>query len=140
MRVALRKSVNPAVLRREQMLSARTRSAALRRVYPDVGQLRIELTFKDLSDHTPSPQLHTLYPAAPAFFRFVCPCADCDADFDLTAAVTNLLEVVPGRKRTGSSVSGQLSCQGVRLRDRVGSKPCSMELKFKLISAPRSSE
>lgn len=140
MRVALRKSVNPAVLRREQMLSARTRSAALRRVYPDVGQLRIELTFKDLSDHTPSPQLHTLYPAAPAFFRFACPCADCDADFDLTAAVTNLLEVVPGRKRTAASVSGQLSCQGVRLRDRVGSKPCSMELKFKLISAPRSSE
>ena len=140
MRVALRKSVNPAVLRREQMLSARTRSAALRRVYPDVGQLRIELTFKDLSDHTPSPQLHTIYPAAPAFFRFACPCADCDADFDLTAAVTNLLEVVPGRKRTVASVSGQLSCQGVRLRDRVGSKPCSMELKFKLISAPRSSE
>jgi hypothetical protein len=140
MRVALRKSVNPAVLRREQMLAQRARAAALRRAYPDVGQLRIELTFKDLSDHTPSPQLHTLYPAAPAFFRFVCPCADCDGDFDLTAAVTNLLEAVPGRKRTAASVSGQMSCQGIRLRDRVGSKACSMELNYKLVSAPRSTE
>jgi hypothetical protein len=140
MRVALRKSVNPAVLRREQMLAQGARAAALRRAYPDVGQLRIELTFKDLSDHTPSPQLHTLYPAAPAFFRFVCPCADCDGDFDLTAAVTNLLEAVPGRKRTAASVSGQMSCQGIRLRDRVGSKACSMELNYKLVSAPRSTE
>jgi hypothetical protein len=140
MRVALRKSANPAVQRREQLLSARTRAAALRRAYPDVGQLRIELNFSDLGDHTPSPQLHTLYPAAPAFFRFVCPCADCDADFDLTAAVENLLEAVPGRKRTAASVSGKLNCHGVRLRDRAGSKACSMELHYKLISAPRSAE
>jgi hypothetical protein len=140
MRVALRKSVNPAVQRREQMLSARTRSAPLRRAFPDLGQLRIELTFSDLGAHTPSPQLHTLFPAAPAFFRFVCPCADCDADFDLTSAVTNLLADVPGRKRTAASVNGQLSCHGVRLRDRAGSKACTMRLDFKLISAPRHTD
>lgn len=135
MKVALRKSGNPAAQRREQMLSERNRSAALRRAYPDVAQLRIELTFSDMSDYTPSPQRHTLYPPAPAFFRFACPCADCDADFDLMPVVAKLLDGASGRKRA-ATVSGQMSCHGVRLRDRVGSKECSMQLKFQLVAAP----
>ena len=134
MKVAVRRSANPAAERRELMLSERGRSAALRRAYPGVAQLRIELTFSDLSDHTPSPQCHTLYPAAPAFFRFACPCADCDADFDLMPVVAKLLEDVSGRKRP-AKVTGQMSCQGIRLRDRVGSNACSMQLKFRLIAA-----
>ena len=73
-------------------MGERTRSAPLRDVFPDVDQLRIELIFNDTSAYTPSPQLHTLYPAAPAFFRFACPCADCDGDFDLTGAVASLIE------------------------------------------------
>jgi hypothetical protein len=135
MKVALRKSVNHAAQRRELMLSERNRSAALCRAYPDVAQLRIELIFSDQSNHTPSPQRHTLYPAAPAFFRFACPCADCDADFDLMPVVAKLLDGAAGRKRA-ATVSGQMSCHGVRLRDRAGSAPCSMQLKFQLVAAP----
>jgi hypothetical protein len=135
MKIALRKSVNSAAARREVMLSERSRSAALRRVYPDVAQLRIELIFSDLSNNPPSPQRHTLYPAAPAFFRFACPCADCDADFDLMPVVAKLLDGVSGRKHA-ATVSGQMSCQGVRLRDRVGSSPCSTQLRYQLVAAP----
>jgi hypothetical protein len=135
MKIALRKNVNSAAQRREQMLIERSRSAALRRAYPDVAQLRIELIFSDLSDHPPSPQRHTLYPAAPAFFRFACPCADCDADFDLMPVVAKLLDGGAGRKRA-ATVAGHMFCDGVRLRDRVGSKPCSMQLKFQLVAAP----
>jgi hypothetical protein len=134
MKVALRKSVNSAAHRRELMLSQRNRSAALRRAYPDVAQLRIELIFSDLGNHTPSPQRHTLYPAAPAFFRFACPCADCDADFDLMPVVAKLLDGASGHKRA-ATVSGQMSCHGVRLRDRAGSNACSMQLKFQLVAA-----
>jgi hypothetical protein len=135
MKIAVRKSVNPAAQRREMMLSERNRSAALRRAYPDVAQLRIELIFSDQSDHIPSPQRHILYPAAPAFFRFACPCADCDSDFDLMPVVAKLLDGAPGRKRA-ATVSGQMSCNGVRLRDRAGSNACSMQLKFQLVAAP----
>jgi hypothetical protein len=135
MKIAVRKTVNAAAQRREQMLSERNRSAALRRVYPEVAQLRIELVFSDLGDHTPSPQRHILYPAAPAFFRFACPCADCDADFDLMPVVAKLLDGAAGRKRA-ATVSGQMSCHGVRLRDRAGSNECSMQLKFQLLAAP----
>ncbi|HEY1724569.1 MAG TPA: hypothetical protein VGF89_04030 [Steroidobacteraceae bacterium] len=134
MKVAIRKSVNSATQRRELMLSERNRAAALRRAYPEVTQLRIELVFSDLTDHTPSPQQHILYPAAPAFFRFACPCADCDADFDLMPAVAKLLDGPAGRKRAATA-SGQMSCHGVRLRDRAGSSACSMQLKFQLVAA-----
>lgn len=134
MRVALRKSGNLAAQRRELMLKERSRAAALRRAYPDVAQLRIELVFGDLTDHTPSPQRHTLYPAAPAFFRFACPCADCDADFDLMPVVAKLLDGASWSNRA-ATVSGQMSCHGVRLRDRAGSNACSMQLKFQLVAA-----
>lgn len=138
MSVASRKSANPTTLRRELMLSERNRSAALRRAYPDVARLGIELIFSDQGAHTPSPQRHTLYPAAPAFFRFACPCSDCDADFDLMPIVAKLLDGASGRKRA-ATVSGHMSCHGIRLRDRAGSSPCSMQLKFQLVAAPANS-
>ncbi len=135
MKIAQLKKTNPAAQRREQMLSERSRTAALRRTYPKVAQLRIELIFSDLSDRQPSPQRHTFYPPAVAYFRFACPCADCDADFDLKPVVTELLEGASKCQRP-STADGQMSCHGIRLRDRVGCSPCSMQLKFQLIAAP----
>jgi hypothetical protein len=136
MRVAMRKGSMSALPRREQMLSARTRTPALRVVHPEIGQLRIELTFNDHSAHTPSPQQHTLYPAAPAFFRFACPCTDCDGDFDLSGAVHTALESSAWHKRGTGTSTGSLPCQGVRLHDRAGNKGCAMKLDFKLVAAP----
>jgi hypothetical protein len=134
MRITARKSSK--ITGRERLMSERTRSAPLREVFPNVDQLRIELVFNDASAFIPSPQLHTLYPAASAFFRFACPCADCDGDFDLTGAVAALLlEASAGRRRIDATSSGRMNCQGVRLRDMAGQKDCPMQLSFRLISA-----
>ena len=134
MRITARKSSK--ITGRERLMNERTRSAPLREVFPNVDQLRIELVFNDASAFIPSPQLHTLYPAASAFFRFACPCADCDGDFDLTDAVASLLlESSAGRRRVDASSSGRMDCQGVRLRDMAGQKVCPMQLSFRLVSA-----
>jgi hypothetical protein len=134
MRITARKSSK--ITGRERLMNERTRSAPLREVFPNVDQLRIELVFNDASAFIPSPQLHTLYPAASAFFRFACPCADCDGDFDLTGAVASLLlESSVGRRRIDASSSGRMDCQGVRLRDMAGQKVCPMQLSFRLVSA-----
>jgi hypothetical protein len=136
MKVAVRKASSSSMPRRERMLSERTRAPAMRELYPDVGQLGIELVFADIGAPTPSPQLRTLYPAAPAFFRFPCPCTDCDGDFDLSAPVSALVEKSSARKTMSASSSGTLSCLGVRLRDRADNKPCSMALTYKLVVSP----
>lgn len=118
--------------RREQMLKERAQAPPLRDAFPQVGQLRAELTFSDPRAQSPSPQVHTLYPAAPAFFRFPCPCADCDGDFDLTAAVKSLLNGATTRQR---AVSGQVVCDGARFRGPADTA-CSMQLAFRLVSLP----
>jgi hypothetical protein len=119
-------------VRREQMLKERAQASPLRDVFPQAGQLRVELNFSDPRAQSPSPQVHTLYPAAPAFFRFPCPCADCDGDFDLTAAVQSLLTGSSARQRT---LSGQASCDGARFRGPADTA-CSMQLTFRLASLP----
>jgi len=139
MRVAVRKSTSGATPRRERMLNERTRAPALRSLYPDLGQLEIELVFDDFGAPTPSPQLRTLYPAAPAFFRFPCPCTDCDGDFDLSAAVAALVEKSSKRKPISGSASGTLTCLGVRLRDRADNKSCTMGVSYKLVALPHGS-
>jgi hypothetical protein len=138
MRVAARKTQNGTVPKREQLMSEHQRAAPLSKLFPQIEQLRIELVFNDPNARSPppSPQLRTLYSAAPAFFRFTCPCADCDGDFDLTEAVTALITGGAGRKRV-SSLDGQLRCQGVRFRDHTGHQTaCQMQLSFRLRIQP----
>ncbi len=111
----------------------------MRDAFPQAGVVHIELNFDDRNGHIPSPQLHSLYPSARAFFRFACPCADCDGDFDLTAAVGALMKGDPGSKRTARrSAEGVLQCQGIRLRESAHSGPCRMELNFRLATAAQA--
>lgn len=128
MRLAAARNPKGPVPRREQMLHERTRSVAMRDAFPKMEQLRIELAFGDAGGRPPSPQVHTLYPAAAAFFRFACPCADCNGDFDLSDAVSALAKSgVLGSR-------GQLVCDGTR-RDRpLGSTACSLRLDYRLTS------
>jgi hypothetical protein len=142
MRLTARKTAPAVRHSREQLTSEHVRADPLRKLFPDIEQLRIELHFHDPETHLPppSPQLRTLYPAAPAFFRFACPCADCDGDFDLTDAVTTLITNSAGRKRA-TLFTGQLSCHGVRFRDHaLHQASCSMQLSFRLRAEPRRTE
>ncbi len=133
MKLSSRKVASTSEQRRNAMQTDRARSPALRETFPKIEMIRIDLNFKDGSPHTPSPQQHTLYPAARAFFRFSCPCVDCDGDFDLTPLVTTLVNDSTRAKRNGERGSaGALRCEGVRFRDKENSRPCPMELKFQL--------
>jgi hypothetical protein len=114
------------------MFRERADAAALRKIFPDIEQLRVELTFSDSRARAPSPQVHTLYPPAPAFFRFPCPCPNCDGDFDLTAVVRQLLT---GSSSSEQGLRGQLSCGGTRFRGPLDAT-CSVALDFRLTSAP----
>ena len=102
-------------------------------VYPRIKQLRIEFSFEDRSPFGLSPQAHTLYPAANAFFRFACPCAECDGEFDLSKAVKGLLER-PSGSRGSSQVSDLWPCEGVRRREQSTATPCTLILKYRLVA------
>lgn len=128
MRLVAASSPKSVVSRREQMVHERARSAAMRKAFPQIEQLRIELAFRGTRGLQPSPQVHTLYPAAAAFFRFACPCADCDGDFDLT-------DVVIALSKSGFLTSrGQLVCDGMRRDHGPGSTACSIRLDYQLTS------
>jgi hypothetical protein len=127
--------------RRAQLMNEHLRADSLSKLFPEIEQLRIELVFNDPNARSPppSPQLRTLYAAAPAFFRFACPCADCDGVFDLTEAVTTLITTGAGPKAV-ARFDGCLSCLGVRFRDRaVHQIGCQMKLSFRLCSEPHRS-
>jgi hypothetical protein len=111
---------------------------ALRDTFPNVGAVHIDLRFVDHNGIAPSAQRHTLYPAARAFFRFACPCAECDGDFNLAPAVNSLVqENDRSRRATDRAVRGQLNCEGVRARDRASSRPCTIELHYQLTAGPK---
>jgi hypothetical protein len=137
-RIAARKSASGAAPRREQLVSERLHAPRLRNHFPEIERLCIELVFDDPDGRlpSPSPQLHTLHSAASAFFRFPCPCADCDGDFDLTSVVTMLITRTAGAKRA-ASLGGHLSCNGVRFRDHAAHRTCPMQLDFQLLAEPR---
>ena len=137
MRLGARKNSKP-LPRREQLLGEHMRAGPLRELLPEIEQLRIQLVFSDPNTKCaqPSSQSRTLFAAAPAFFRFSCPCADCDGDFDLTDAVTSLITSLAGLKHVGS-FAGHLSCRGMRFRDHAQLQiPCPMQLSFQLLTEP----
>lgn len=131
-----RKKPKISLSAREQLTFQHRSAARLQKLFPQVERLRIELIFDDTNGRLPppSPQLHTLYAAAPAFFRFSCPCADCDGDFDLTEAVTRLLSGIDACSHP-EAPSGILSCPGARFRHNAGHHvDCSMQVRFRLHS------
>lgn len=140
MRFTARKNPNSILPRREQLMSEHLCAATLSQLFPEIEQLRIELVFNDPDARSPppSPQVRTLYSAASAFFRFACPCADCDGDFDLTDAVTTLITNGAGRRKRAASLEGHLSCHGVRFRDHAlhHQTCCHMQLSFQLRIEP----
>lgn len=124
---------------RERLMCEHMRAGSLRELSPEIGNLRIQLVFSDPNTRfaQPSSQVRTLFAAAPAFFRFSCPCADCDGDFNLTDAVTSLITSLAGCTRP-ASLAGHLSCRGLRFRDHARlQSPCPMQLSFQLVSEPR---
>lgn len=119
--------VSPAAARqerRDRLRRDRAAALALRVVFPAVQQLRLELTFESTTSSTPAPQSHVLHPPARAFFEFPCPYADCDGQFDLTAAVNAALADPTHRTQ------GVMECPGERARDVGLKQPCQLRLTY----------
>ena len=134
MNLGSRKAASEYEKRREQLAADRLRAPALRQRFPEIGRLRIELGFEQSPAQTaaPSAQLHTLYRAAPAFFRFSCPCAGCDGEFDLTDAVT-AVAANQGKRSLAPPKVGELNCQGIRFGHNLTLRAtCSLQLRYTL--------
>jgi hypothetical protein len=96
--------------------------------------IHVYLTFAAY-EPIPSPQTHSLYSGAQAFFRFPCPCADCDGEFDLTETIRKL--AVPGSgNKAGRSHSGNVKCGGMFWHDSQRSTPCPIQLHFEISVKP----
>jgi hypothetical protein len=121
---------SPAALRQERAERLRRDRAAtqtLRQAFPTVQQLRLELKFEGAETNVPAAQSHALHPPAQAFFAFPCPHADCDGQFDLTAAANAMLT-----NQAMAEAEGTLKCSGQRLDRRASRVPCELHLHYTL--------
>jgi hypothetical protein len=116
--------------RRAGRQNDRLQAPPMRSRYANVAKLQIDLSFLGSSRPAPSPQSHSYFPPARAFFRFACPCSECDGEFDLSTSVAELAEVKRPAARTAS---GRMSCEGVHFRERPTAAPCPMVLNWRLV-------
>ncbi|MBS0386993.1 MAG: hypothetical protein JSR15_00830 [Proteobacteria bacterium] len=116
--------------RRAGRQNDRLQAPALRSRYATIGKLQIDLSFSGTSGSPPSPQSHSYYPPARAFFRFACPCSECDGEFDLSGQVDELAEVKRPSVRTAA---GRLGCEGMHFRERATATPCPVVLSWRLV-------
>jgi len=130
-KISSRRSPNAASQRRIDLHTERAKSAAMRDAFPGVGVIHLHLGFSE-PRRPPSPQVHSLYPSAHAFFQFACPCIDCDGAFDLAAVVAELVSGDTPLERAGHSVTGQNPCRGIHWRESNHSEPCRIELSFRV--------
>ena len=134
------KASKTAQTKREWLVRERQLSAPMADRFPGLEEMRIELAFGGLraGESVPSSQLHTLYRAARAFFRFPCPYASCDGDFDLTEAVEQIAMQSADPSRFTASVDGRMQCQGHRFQsDPLLRTRCPIELTFQLSLKPQ---
>jgi len=129
LKLASRKTPSPGEQRRDQRQHDRDRAPSLRQMFPQLGLIRLELTFADPTRPAPSSQSHTYYAAARAFFRFACPCYDCDGEFDLSPTVREVAASAGPRLR---EIRGAVQCLGIRTRDRASGAHCPIELQYRI--------
>ena len=118
---------SPSVVRQdrnEDLRRARAAAQVLRIAFPQVEQLRIELTFMDESSICPASQVHTLYPPARAFFTYRCPHSDCDGEFELASIIR--IALMEG----SHEARGSLLCTGARPGEKCSKRACKLSLAY----------
>lgn len=110
--------------RTDELRRARAAAQLLRIAFPQVEQLRIQLSFVDESSISPAPQVHTLYPPARAFFTYRCPHSDCDGEFELADIIR--IAVSCGTHEA----HGSLLCAGARPGEKSSKRVCELRLSY----------
>lgn len=126
MRIVSRTTRSALEQRREESLRRRMAAGTIRRAFPHVDQIRVQLRFGTGKESAPSAQLHELHAPAPASFEFSCPIGDCDGSFDLNAAVRSLLAV------SGNHAEGSLECSGTRAHGGAARRLCMLHLEYRI--------
>ena len=132
MKLSTRSTANAAARRRIDRLADRARTATVRDAFPSVSAIDTYLDFSERNP-PPSPQHHSLYPAARAFFRFGCPCADCDGEFDLAPVVVELVTEGAPADRSARALGGCALCQGSHWRNSGHHELCRIALSFRVV-------
>jgi hypothetical protein len=123
---AVRKRAVSREDRTEELRRARAAARVLRIAYPQLEQLRIDLSFVDPSSNRPAPasQVHMLHPPARSFFTYRCPYWDCDGEFELA-------DIVRMAVACGSyEAHGSLFCTGVRPGEKCVKRACQLQLTY----------
>ena len=101
-------------------------ATSVRDRFPRVSELVVRVTFIDMQRFgTYSSLMHSVSPAAKAFFAIACPRTLClDGGFDLDAAIAKLL-------RSGGQVStGSAECAGNVQRPLPGGRTCLLQMRY----------
>jgi len=112
-------------LTRDRQRRDRATTPPLRVSFPKIATLKIEFSFSDLGPFTPAPQTTVLHPPAAAYFVYPCPYTDCDGEFNLGPAVSELAAA------DEQCCDGQMKCNGQRRVDK-GTAPCGLTLEYSI--------
>jgi hypothetical protein len=119
-------------LHRQRWLQDRAAARTLRSAFPDIERIRVDLTFREDAAPPPGAQSHVVHPGARAFFEFLCPHADCDGTFDLSAAVDSAM------RDASLHANGTLSCKGMRPRPGLVKGPCGVSVSYTIAAQHRA--
>lgn len=119
-------------LHRQRWVRDRAAARTLRSAFPGVERIRVDLTFRDSAAEPPGAQSHAVHPSARAFFEFLCPHADCDGTFDLTAAVNSVMN------DASLYADGTLDCKGMRPRPGLMKGPCGVSVRYAIAARYRA--
>ena len=122
---------------RERLKLDFTKAAALRDIFPQLAEVRIEFDFEDGTPRAPSSQAYSYFPAARGFFRFACPCHTCSGEFDLSSQVAELAGE-SGRPQRSRKVS--VSCTGQRAQEINLREACPICARIRLSATLHSTE
>lgn len=124
MKLAAQRNVDAHTLRMERLRRDRAAAKSLRVAFPAIQQLHLELKFAATTANSPGAQSHVMHPPARAYFMFPCPYANCDGQYDLTAAVDAALDDPAYR------TEGSLECRGQRAQKYDSKQPCELHLLY----------
>ena len=122
MRIAIAAAPNGRAAIQERQRRARAVAPPLRVLYPTLATLQLDFDFSGRSAFLPSPQVTVFHPPARAYFCFACPYSDCDGEFDLNDAISQMMDA------REACVDGHLDCAGMRL----GAHRCTLSVKYSL--------
>ena len=121
---------------RERLAYDFTRAQALRDLYPQLAEVRVEFEFQDGTLRAPSPQAFSYFPAARGFFRYACPCHSCSGEFDISSHVAELAaKAGPQRNRRLN-----LTCPGQRALDINERVACPIGASVRVSATQRAPE